>query len=124
MPAVLIGSGGEIARIPETRWRRGVQEAATPVSRRLAFMTPNHHRVRDFVVRELPGRRAGLRAAEVARELSLPAEAVERILSELERNLFFLVRDEAAAVRWAYTVTIDRTPHRLRFSSGERSWGA
>jgi hypothetical protein len=42
----------------------------------------------------------------------------------VERKLFFLWRDEAGAVAWAYPVTIDRTPHVIRFSSGERLHGA
>jgi hypothetical protein len=87
-------------------------------------MTPAHHLVREFVVREMPGRRAPIRPQEIARKLALGADDVERILGDLERNLFFLVRDEEGGVRWAYPVTTARTPHRLRFSSGERAFGA
>ncbi len=91
---------------------------------RLAFMTPQHHRVRDFVVRELPRRVAAIPPADIAARLRMTAARVARILDDLERNLFFLVRDRRGAVEWAFPVTVARTPHRLEFSSGERGYGA
>ena len=121
---VLLGLGREIRRVPDGAWRRALRDVPVGAARRLAFMTPDHHRVREFVVRELPGRRTGIRSSEIARELGLPSDAAEGILAELERNLFFIARDNLGTVRWAYTVTVDRTPHRLRFSTGERTWGA
>ncbi len=88
----------------------------------LDFMTARHHAVRNFVVRELP-RNGGnpLRPAQIAAALGFdPAE----ILDELERRLFFLVRNAAGNVNWAFPVTSDRTPHRLTFSTGEHIYGA
>jgi hypothetical protein len=49
---------------------------------------------------------------------------VQAILEELERNLLFLVRGESGAVAWAFPVTVEPTPHRLNFSTGERLFGA
>jgi hypothetical protein len=49
---------------------------------------------------------------------------VKGILDELERNLFFLVRNAQGAVSWAYPVTVEPTPHQLRFHSGERLYAA
>jgi hypothetical protein len=60
----------------------------------------------------------------IAEKLNLPLERVKVLLEELERKLFFLVRNEAGAVAWAYPVTVERTPHRLDFNSGERLYGA
>ena len=91
---------------------------------RLAFMTPGHHRVRDFVVRELPRSGAPISPAVVASRLGLRPALVARILDDLERNLFFLVRDRRGAVEWAFPVTAAPTPHRLEFSTGERIFGA
>ena len=91
----------------------------------LAFMTPQHHDVRNFVVRELPrNHHKPLAPAQIARSLNLDVSAVERLLEELEAHLFFLVRDRRGNVNWAFPVTSDRTPHRLRFSTGERISGA
>jgi hypothetical protein len=92
---------------------------------RLAFMTPHHHAVRNYVVRELPGNRGrALQPARIARSLGLDLELVGRLLEELEKHLFFLVRNRRGDVSWAFPVTSDRTPHRLRFSTGERIFGA
>jgi hypothetical protein len=92
---------------------------------RLAFMTPNHHAVRNFLVRELP-RNGGrpLRPMQIAEALRLSIWLTENLLEDLERHLFFLVRDARGNVSWAFPVTSDRTPHQLRFSTRERIWGA
>ena len=92
---------------------------------RLAFLTPRHHTVRNFVVRELP-RNGGkpLRPSQISQATGLDLSDVTALLDELERNLFFLVRNPAGGVSWAFPVTSDRTPHRLHFSTGERIFGA
>jgi hypothetical protein len=91
----------------------------------LAFMTPTHHAVRNFVVRDLPrGGGAPLPAKRIAAMLRLELSRVIDVLDQLERHLFFLVRNAAGDVTWAFPVTIAPTPHRLRFSTGERISGA
>ena len=59
-----------------------------------------------------------------ATQLSMDRARVVDILDELERRLFFLVRNEEGSVSWAYPVTVDHTPHKLTFSTGERLHGA
>jgi hypothetical protein len=90
----------------------------------LAFMTQNHHAVRNFVVRELPRRGAPLSPTQIALSLRLDAKVVRDLLEDLEKHLFFLVRNASGEVNWAFPVTTDRTPHNLRFSTGERIFGA
>ena len=91
----------------------------------LAFMTTAHRAVRNFVVRELP-RNGGrpLTPAEIASSLRLDSQSVTVLLEDLESHLLFLVRNAHGEVSWAFPVTTDRTPHRLRFSTGERIFGA
>jgi len=91
---------------------------------RLAFMSPDHHAVRDFVVREIPRERKPLSPVQISTVTGLGLQTVESILAELERRLFFLVRDGSGRVSWAFPVTTERTAHRLAFSTGERTWGA
>ncbi|HWC96958.1 MAG TPA: hypothetical protein VG456_09420 [Candidatus Sulfopaludibacter sp.] len=92
---------------------------------RLAFLTPLHHTVRNFVVRELP-RNGGkpLRAEQIGIATNLDLPVVTGLLDDLEKNLFFLVRNSAGAVSWAFPITSDPTPHQLTFSTGERIFGA
>lgn len=94
------------------------------MSDRLAFMTPHHHAVRNFVVQELPRHATPLSPTQIARSLRLDVTHVADLLEDLERHLFFLVRDARGQVSWAFPVTSDPTPHRLRFSTGERISGA
>jgi len=90
----------------------------------LAFMSRDHHTVRDFVVRELPRQDRPLSPTQVAQVTGLTRQTVSAILAELERNLFFLVRDSEGNVSWAFPITTSRTPHRLTFSTGEKIFGA
>jgi hypothetical protein len=87
-------------------------------------MTDAHHRIRYFVVKELVNRQKPIEPEFISEKLKMPLEQVNLILEELERKLFFLVRNEQGAVAWAYPVTVDATPHRLFFSSGECLYGA
>jgi len=91
----------------------------------LAFMTAAHRAVRNFVVRELP-RNGGrpLAPAQIASSLRLDSQSVTGLLEDLESHLLFLVRNAQGEVSWAFPATTDRTPHRLRFSTGERIFGA
>jgi hypothetical protein len=91
---------------------------------RLAFMTTDHHAVRDFVVREMPWRRRPLSAQDIANATDLGVGKVSALLSDLEKRLFFLVRDRDGDVNWAFPVTTTVTPHRLKFSTGESTFGA
>ncbi|MBV9342751.1 MAG: hypothetical protein JO159_17945 [Acidobacteria bacterium] len=91
---------------------------------RLAFMSREHHAVRDFVVRELPRQERSLSPIQIAQVIRLPAANVSAILEELEEHLFFLVRDSEGNVTWAYPVTTSPTPHQLMFSTGEKIFGA
>lgn len=122
---ILIGRGDRILEVPADGWRAALVGARQRCEARFSFMAPDHHRVRYFAVRELPRNQGRPLAPEdIARRLDIPLPGVRTILEELERHLFFLVRNDAGAVSWAYPVTVDPTPHRLSFSSGETLWGA
>ena len=75
---------------------------------------------RNFVVRELPRTGKPIPPELISDELNLPLSKITEILDDLEKNLFFLVRNEQGEISWAFPVTADKTPHRLTFSTGER----
>ncbi len=97
-------------------------QPADPFS--LDFMSESHHRVRNFVVSELPQAGAALPPAVIAARLDLPLEQVTHILDDLEKHLVFLFRNPQGEVAWAYPVTVEPTPHRVTFSSGEKIYAA
>lgn len=122
--SVLVARGCEFDRRPVAEWQAAVRRSTLKMRDRLAFMTVEHHAVRNFIVVELPGPQRALPLAQVAACVNLPASRVQTIIEELERKLFFLVRNSAGDVAWAFPVTADRTPHELQFSTGERTFGA
>jgi len=121
---ILVGSGREIRRVPDDAFVQSVQGLPARMKSRLAFMTSEHHVVRDFVVREMPRQGSPMTPAGIASVTGLDAQKVSAILPDLERNLFFLVRDADGNVSWAFPVTTAVTAHRLGFSTGEKIFGA
>ena len=87
-------------------------------------MTRAHHLVRDRAVSELAKGGRPLSPAHLSAATGLDPKRVSRLLDDLEGRLFFLVRNEAAEVSWAFPVTSEPTPHRVRFSTGEETYAA
>ncbi len=122
--SILIGEGTGFRHEPESAWREELATMLETPSPRLELMTRAHHLVRDTVVTELPRHGAPLPPLLIAEQTSLALSEVEASLAELEAGLFFLARNTAGAVSWAYPVTAEPTPHRLRFSTGESVYAA
>ena len=122
--SILSVRGGALVELPRSEWEGELRRVPEGMKTRLAFMSEEHHRVRRFVVAELPRRGRAIAPAEIAAALALPLGRVAAIVRELEARLFFLVRDSDGAVAWAFPVTIEPTPHALAFSSGERCFAA
>ena len=121
---ILLGRDRQIVEIPRSSWEQHLAQIPLHSQSRLNFMTEAHHRIRYFVVKELVNRQKPIEPEFISERLKMPLEQVNFILEELERKLFFLVRNEQGAVAWAYPVTVEATPHRLIFNSGERLYGA
>ena len=117
---LLLGLWRFMLPIPRLLWQRQVGSEVGG----LDFMLEDHRRVHHFAVRELPRLACPMEPGFIARELDLPLERVAVILTELEQKMTFLFRDDSGAVTWAYPVTVDRTPHRVTFSSGEQIYAA
>jgi hypothetical protein len=101
--------------IPRFVWQRQVRGEAN-----LDFMSIDHHRVRDFVVTEIPKAGKPLSPEYIAQALDLPSDRLSVILDDLEKHMTFLFRNPQGEVEWAYPVTAACTPHHVAFSSGER----
>lgn len=119
---ILLGLGRAMIPIPGWLWRRAVAAGARKTRAGMGFMTPDHHRLRDFTVVELARRGATLTAESIARELSSSLERTKAIVDELERHLTYLFRGDGDAVTWAYPVTIATTPHHAVFTTGEEAY--
>ena len=122
--SLLIGLWRFLLRIPRPIWQQEVARSVRAAQKSLAFMTTDHHKVRDFVVREMPRIAEPIPPELVARSLDMDLAHVVTLLDDLEKNLTFLYRNEHGAVTWAYPVTVERTPQRVSFSSGEEIYAA
>jgi hypothetical protein len=122
--SVLLGRGRQIREIPQNLWEAHLAQAPAHAKQRLAFMSGEHHQVRNFVVRDLPVHGQPLSPERISDAVGLSLRRTVEILDELERGLFFLVRDGQGAVIWAFPVTARPTPHRLTFGSGEQIFAA
>ena len=122
--SILLVRGRALIPVPRTQWEQHVHQAPAHHAARQGFMSHDHHRVRYFVVRALTAHARPLGVAFIAAALTLAPAAVDTILAELERNLFFLVRNPAGEVSWAFPVTADLTPHRITFDNGEAIYAA
>ena len=122
--SLLLGLWRILLRIPRPIWQQEVARSARAGEKSLAFMTADHHKVRDFVVREMPRIAEPIPPETIAQSLNMKLEQVVLILDELEKKLTFLYRNEEGAVIWAYPVTVTQTPHRVTFSSGEQIYAA
>jgi hypothetical protein len=121
---ILLGRGKQIVPLPRSVWETHLAHVPDHAGERLGFMSPNHHRVRYFVVSELPRSGAPIPPTTIAERLALPLAQVNAILADLEQHLTFLVRNEAGDVAWAYPLTVETTPHTLSFDTGERLYAA
>ena len=122
---ILVGGGKGFETVPDAEWKAHLAHLPARFAKRLEFMTRSHRAIRELAVRELPRENERtLKADRVAATLGLPLPQVVNILDDLERNLFFLVRDSHGDIAWAFPVSAERTPHQLKFDSREWTYGA
>ncbi len=112
---LLLGISRYLLPIPRFVWQRQVRGEAN-----LKFMSADHHRIRDYVVVQIPKAGRPLSPDHIAQALGLPPERVSAILDDLEKHMTFLFRNSQGDVEWAYPVTAACTPHHVAFSTGER----
>ena len=121
---ILLGRDREILEFPQATWKQDLAKIPQHSQARLNFMTDTHHQIRYFVVKEMAIRQKPIEPELISDKLRIPLKRVNFILEELERKLFFLVRNEQGAIAWAYPITVETTPHKLSFASGKRLYGA
>jgi hypothetical protein len=115
---LLLGLWRTIVPVPKQIWQGQVRRQTTGAGP--TFMTRDHHRVRDLAVLDLPRTAHPLPPDHFSQRLALPVEQVTALLDDLEAGMTFLYRGDGVAVTWAYPITVDPTPHRVTFSTGEQ----
>ena len=121
---LMVGVWRHILRLPPAIGRKRVGQLAERARAEVGAVSEPHRRVHHFVVRELTRFGRPMPPRTIAEGLDLPLPTVIEILTDLEARKIFLFRDEDGSVVWAYPVTAERTPHRIRFRSGETLYAA
>ena len=93
--SVLIGRGETITSIPQSDREHELSSAPESISRRLEFMTEDHHLVRNFVVRELPRLGRSIALAEISGALQLTRERTKSIDGYRRQCVFFWSAEHA-----------------------------
>ena len=121
---LMFGVGRLILRLPPAIGRRRVGRFAEKAGEVVGAVSAQHRAVHHFVVRELPRLGRPMPPQHIADGLELPLPTVTEILADLEARKAFLVRNGDGEVVWAFPVTAEPTPHRIRFKSGETLYAA
>jgi hypothetical protein len=121
---IMIGWWRFILKVPSLlleKQKAGVKEK---IAAHLAFMTDEHRLIHHCIVRELPHAGKPLSPEAIAAMVNMPVERVVVILDDLESHMTFLYRTNRRDVSWAYPVTVEKTPHRVTFDTGEQLYAA
>jgi len=121
---IYFGSGSLFTPVPPSIWRHQFSHDSHDTAAKLDFMSIDHHKIRDFVVKQIPEVGAPITTEYIAESLELNPEDVARIIDELEEKMTFLYRSRPEGVTWAYPVTVDSTPHQVIFDSGLQTFAA
>ncbi len=122
--ALRLGLYSHLFPIPGPLWRSVARMQARGVARRFRALSPDHVRVRAWVVAELARRPGAIGPTRIAAALAIPIDRVQAILAELEARLVFLFRDPSGSVEWACPATAARTAHRVDLGGPEPAWAA
>jgi hypothetical protein len=122
--ALLVKLGRFGVRLPRPLWKWIMAREAQRYARGIAWVTPEHHRVRDFAVSEIARTGEPMSPGRIATATGIAADRVAEIIDELERGMVFLFRTDGANVDWAYPFTATTTPHRVTLVPGEPRYAA
>jgi hypothetical protein len=121
---LMLGLWKYMINVPPFLWEKQIAKGKKKYSDHLAFMSGEHRLVHHFVVRELPFAGKPLPPDFVANNLNIPVQRVISILNDLESHMTFIFRNAEGSVVWAYPVTVEKTPHRITFHTGEELYAA
>ncbi len=110
--------------VPPFLWEKQIKKAMGKVIRSTQFMTPEHRQVHHYVVKEMPYLAKPISSELVAENLGLNPNRALEILRELEKRLTFLSMNKDSEVVWAYPITVEKTPHAIKFNTGEELYAA
>lgn len=118
---ILIGIGHKMIPGPVFILNREIEKMAKIMKARVHKLPEEKRRIHHFVVRELPNAGQPISLEFIAQGLKMPIDRVSTLVDEMEKDKSFFYRCHSEGINWAYPVTVDNTPHRVTFSTGEQA---
>ena len=120
----MLGLWRYVLHVPPFIWQKQIEQGKKRFEKAYGKMPQDIRNIHHFVVRELPLVGKPLSEEFISGELGLPIDRVGSALDYLESRMTYLYRNEAGEVIWAYPVTVEKTPHKITFDTGEELYAA
>jgi hypothetical protein len=121
---LMLGLWRYIINVPPFLWQKQIAKGKRKFEKEHGSLSEEYRQIHHFVVRKLPFDSKPLTPELISDELGFSVDRVKNALDYLEKRMTFLYRNSNGDVVWAYPVTVDRTPHRITFNTGERLYAA
>ena len=121
---LMLGLWRYIIKVPPFLWQKQVAKGKRRYEKVHGSLTEECRVIHHFVVRELPYAGKPLSPELISDKLGFAPDRVTAALDHLEKRMTFLYRNINGEVAWAYPVTVDKTPHRVTFNTGEQLYAA
>ena len=121
---LMLGLWRYVINAPAFLWHKQIQAGRKKFDREFSALTNEYQQVHHFTVKTLPENGEPLSKETISNSLDMPVENVVTALDYLEKRMTFLYRNDSGAVTWAYPVTVEKTPHRIVFDTGEQLYAA
>ena len=121
---LMLGLWRYVIKVPPSLWKKQIAKGKRKFEKEYGALTEDCRMVHHFAVRELPNVGRPLPPELISESLGIPPDRVKLALDYLERRMTFLYRDKKGEVVWAYPVTVEKTPHKITFDTGEQLYAA
>lgn len=121
---LMLGLWRHIIKVPPFLWQKQIDKGKRKFEKEYGSLSEEKRLIHHFVVKELPYYGKPLSAELISDRLGFPVDHVINALDYLEKRMTFLYRNRDGEVVWAYPVTVDKTPHRITFDTGEKLYAA
>lgn len=121
---LMLGLWRYVINVPPFLWQKQIAAGKRKFEKEYGSLSQEYRLIHHFVVRELPCTGKPLSPELISDTLDFSVDFVKAALDYLEKRMTFLYRDEDGNVLWAYPVTVDKTPHKIIFNTGEKLYAA
>ena len=121
---LMLGLWRYIINVPPFLWQKQIAQGKRKFEKEHGALSEEKRLIHHFVVRELPRNGKPLSPELISNMLGFSVDLVKNALNYLEKRMTFLYRNRDGDVVWAYPVTVDKTPHKITFNTGENLYAA